>query len=224
VPDPQTQPQPQSQPSSPPPSPFGWSVIGSELQISNLTLTLPDDGLCVACGALAQRVRLNPGLDPNSAAPSFVGALQPGAWDTLYKLLRLAGPLAWTDVPGPQRNIVTNQPASIGKVDSAGNFVPTAPDDVIAGFGVPSPGIKLGKQFLFASDPDVHLYLYVDKDAYANDMKDFVSGGGVQFGGKTSGGTPLKLRLGVGRDTAGGGAGFVTLQIGPDYVAAPRTP
>ena len=59
----------------------------------------------------------------------------------------------------------------------------------------------------------MHLYLYVDKDAYANEMKYFASGGGIQFGGKTSGGTPLKLRLGVGRDTAGGGAGFINLQI-----------
>jgi hypothetical protein len=53
-------------------------------------------------------------------------------------------------------------------------------------------------------------------------MKYFASGGGIQFGGKTSGGTPLKLRLGVGRDTAGGGAGFINLQIGPDF--APITP
>jgi hypothetical protein len=93
---------------------------------------------------------------------------------------------------------------------------------VIAGFGLPSPAIKIGKRFLFVSDPDVHVYMYLDKDAYANDMKNFVSGGGIQFGGKTTGGTPLKLRLGVGRDAAGGGAGFIKLQIGPDY--APMTP
>jgi hypothetical protein len=68
----------------------------------------------------------------------------------------------------------------------------------------------------------VHLYLYLDKDAYASEMKYFASGGGIQFGGKTSGGTPLKLRLGVGRDTAGGGAGFINLQIGPDFT--PMTP
>ena len=111
-----------------------------------------------------------------------------------------------------------------GKLDPSGTFIPTAPDGVIAGFGLPSPAIKLGKRFLFASEPDVHLYLYLDKDAYANDMKHFASGGGVQFGGKTSGGTPLKLRLGMGRDTAGGGAGFITLQIGPDYVAPARRP
>ena len=91
---------------------------------------------------------------------------------------------------------------------------------MIAGFGLPSPAIKLGTRFLFASEPDVHLYL--DKDAYAKDMKHFASGGGIQFGGKTSNGTPLKLRLGVGRDQAGGGAGFVTLQIGPDFAPTLR--
>jgi hypothetical protein len=120
-------------------------------------------------------------------------------------------------VPGAQRSIVTGKPVAQGKIDSAGAFVPTSPDDLIAGFGLPSPAIKLGKRFPFASDPDVHLYLYLDKDAYANDMKHFASGGGLQFGGKTSGGTPLKLRLGIGRDTAGGVAGFIKLRIGPDF-------
>ena len=130
--------------------------------------------------------------------------------------------LVLDDVPGAQRNPVTGGPVSRGKIDSSGTFVPPAPDDLIAGFGVPSPAIKLGKRFPFASDLDVHLYLYLDKDAYANEMKYFASGGGIQFGGKTSGGTPLKLRLGVGRDSAGGGAGFIKLQIGPDF--APMTP
>jgi hypothetical protein len=197
---------------------LGWSWLGWDCQVRGLQMTDDDSGLGRACGALSQQFRLNPRLTTPTAAPSFLNALQPDAWDTLYTLLRLAGPtLAWTDIPGAQRNVVTGQPVSTGKIDSSGNVVPTAPGDVIAGFGVPSPAIKLGKRFLFASDPDVHLYLYLDKDAYANDMKYFASGGGVQFGGKTSDGTQLKLRLGIGRDTAGGGAGFITLQIGPDF-------
>jgi hypothetical protein len=205
---------------------LGWSLIGWDLQVRSLALTLPDggdDALCTACGALGRHFRLSPRLDPQAGASSFVNALQPDAWDTLYGLLRMAGPtLAWSDIPGAQRNIVTRLPVSRGKIDSAGNVVPTGADEVIAGFGLPSPAIKLGKRFPFASDPDVHLYLYLDKDAYANDMKHFASGGGLQFGGRTSSGTPVKLRLGVGRDTAGGGAGFIRLQIGPDY--APMTP
>ena len=32
-----------------------------------------------------------------------------------------------------------------------------------------------------------------------------MSGRGIQFGGETSDGTPLKLRLGIGRDEVGGG-------------------
>jgi hypothetical protein len=198
---------------------LGWSFMGWDCQVRSLQLPAgDDDGLRTACGALSQQLRLNPRLDPQAAAPRFLNALQPDAWDTLYGLLRLAGPtLAWSDVPGAQRNIVTGQPVSLGKIDSSGNVVPTSPDDLIAGFGVPSPAIKLGKRFLFASDPDVHLYLYLDKDAYANDMRHFASGGGIQFGGKTSDGTPLKLRLGIGRDEAGGGAGFINLQIGPDF-------
>ncbi len=84
---------------------------------------------------------------------------------------------------------------SRGKIDSTGTFVPTAADGVIAGFGLPSPAIKLGKRFSFASDPDVHLYLYVDKDAYANDMKYFASGGGVQFWRRTSAGNRSSCAL-----------------------------
>jgi hypothetical protein len=207
---------------------IGWSLMGWDFQVRGLGLTLPDggdDALGSACGALAQRLRLDPRLDPQAAAPSFVNALQPDAWDTLYGLLRLAGPvLAWPDVPGAQRNIVTGQPVSRGRIDSSGTFVPPAPDDLIAGFGLPSPAIKLGKRFPFASDPDVHLYLYLDKDAYASDMAHLVSGGGIQFGGKTSKGTPLQLRLGIGRDEAGGGAGFIRLQIGPDFAAPTLRP
>ena len=204
---------------------LGWYLMGWDCQVRDLRLMHDggDDTFRTACGALSQQFRLNPQLDPKTAAPSFLNALQPDDWDMLYGLLRLAGPtLAWSDVPGAQRNIVTGGPVSRGKIDSSGTFVPPAPDDLIAGFGVPSPAIKLGKRFPFASDLDVHLYLYLDKDAYANEVKYFASGGGIQFEGKTSGGTKLKLRLGVGRDTAGGGAGFIKLQIGPD--AAPIAP
>ena len=204
----------------------GWSWLGRDLQVRGMGIPGErDDLLRGACGVLGQQLRLDARFDPQSAASRFVNAMQPGAWDTLYRLLRLAGPaLAWSDVPGAQRNIVTGGPVSRGQIDSAGNFVPTAPDGVIAGFGLPSPAIKLGKRFLFASDPDVDFYLYLDKDAYANDMKHFASGGGIQFGGRTSNGTLLKLRLGVGRDQAGGGAGFVTLQIGPDFAPIGQGP
>jgi hypothetical protein len=204
---------------------LGWCLMGRDCQVRGLQLLQDgdDDAFRTACAALSRQFRLNPRLDPKAAAPSFLSALQPDDWDTLYALLRLAGPtLAWSDVAGAQRNVVTGGPVSRGKIDSSGTFVPSAPDDLIAGFGVPSPAIKLGKRFPFASDLDVHLYLYLDKDAYANEMKYFASGGGIQFEGKTSGGTKLKLRLGVGRDTAGGGAGFVKLQIGPD--APPLAP
>jgi len=199
---------------------LGWCMMGWDCQVRGMQQLQDgdDDAFRTACGALSQQFRLNSRLDPQAAAPSFLNALQPDDWDMLYKLLRLAGPaLSGTDVPGARRNPVTGGPVAQGKIDSSGTFVPPAPDDLIAGFGLPSPAIKLGKRFPFASDLDVHLYLYLDKDAYANDMKYFASGGGIQFGGKTSDGTPLKLRLGIGRDTAGSGAGFITLQIGPDF-------
>src|SRR6516165_4509557 len=203
----------------------GWSMLTRYGQVLNLSPTLPDDdlGLCKGCGALSNALK-NPALDPQVAAPSFVSALGPDAWDKLYGLLREAGPSLWPDIPSLRRNIVTGQPASEGKIDPSGLVLPTQPTGVIAGFGLPLPAISLGKRFGFATGWDVHLYLYLDKDAFAQQMRYFGSGGGIGFEGKTSGGDTLKLRLGVGRDQAGGGAGFIRLQIGPDYVQMPSAP
>jgi hypothetical protein len=90
--------------------------MGWDCQVRNFQLQdCDDDGLRTACGALSQQLRMNPRLAPHAAAPSFLNALRPDDWDTLYGLLRLAGPtLAWSDVPGAQRNIVTGGPVSRG--------------------------------------------------------------------------------------------------------------
>jgi hypothetical protein len=200
----------------------GWSMLGTDNVTRGLKANFDDTLLCNACGTLGMAALKNPQAR-EGLADLFSDALQPGGWDTLYALLRLAGPtLAWSDLPAVQRNVVTGGPASAGKVDSAGNVWAIAPVDLIAGFGLPSPAIKLGKRFAFVSSPDVHLYLYVDKDAFTRDLSKLATGAGVQFGGKTSDGTELKLRLGIGRDDAGGTAGFITLRIGPDI--APTTP
>src|SRR5262249_14653443 len=116
------------------------------------------------------------------------------------------------------------QPASIGKVDPSGTFVPTAPDGLVAGTAIPSPAISIGRRFLFASHPDIHLYLYVDKDAYPDQPKYLFSGGGVGLEGKKRRGAALKLRFGAGRDSAGGGAGFITIQSGRDYLPPAPNP
>jgi len=209
------------------PSQLGWAARIKNGQVLDLGLTLPgfpdaNDSFRDACAAVTRCQAGLPSLDPKMLAQTFSTAADTSVWDTLYGLLRAAGPSLWTDVPSNQTNVVTGKPASGGKVDSSGNFVPTAPSGVVAGTGIPSPAISLGKRFLFASHPDVHLYLYVDKDAYANQPNYLFSGGGIGLEGKTSRGTPLKLRFGAGRDQAGGAAGFLTIQIGPDYL--PQTP
>src|SRR5262249_49371767 len=142
----------------------------------------------------------------------------------LYGLLRDAGPNLWPDVPGNKTNIVTKKPASDGKVDPSGVYVPPDPGDSVAGTGIPSPAISVGKRFLFVSDPEVHVYIYLDKDAYPQQPNLFVTGGGVGIEGKTSGGDPLKLRFGVGRDAAGGPGGFIKLQLGADPAPLPAQP
>src|SRR4029077_3830153 len=155
---------------------------------------LDDTLLCSACGALGMAALQNRQAR-EGLADIFSDTLQPGGWDTIYALLRLAGPtLAWSDISAGQRKVVTGGPASAGKVDSAGNVSGIAPVDLMAGLGLPSPAFKLGKRFAFVSSPDVHFYLYVDKDALTRDLTQLATGGGVQFGGKTSDGTELKLR------------------------------
>ncbi len=113
-----------------------------------------------------------------------------------------------------------------GKIDPSGKVV-QSPDDVVAGAAVPAwKVISLGKRFLFASDPDVHLYINLDTSAISKDTKLNLLFGGAAVGleGKTSDGTPLKLRFGAGRDSAGGPGGFFTIQIGPDPTQMPSSP
>ena len=94
--------------------------------------------------------------------------LKPETWDTIYGLVRSVGPALWQDKYGPQTNIATGGPVTIGKIDPRGIFRPNGPKDVIAGFGlplIPPSGLSVGKRFLFVGDPHVQFYLHLDKDA-----------------------------------------------------------
>lgn len=208
-------------------SQLGWSVMASNRQVYNLwpdSLGSPDDALQNAMGRLSNAMQNTRSSDPQLAVPAFLQSVGVTEWDQLYGLARQFGASTWADIPSNKANIVTGQPASGGKITPSGVAMPTSADGVIAGFGIPSPAISAGKRFPFSSGLDVHLYIYGDKDAYAQDTRHLITGGGIGFEGKTSDGTTLKLRVGAGRDQAGGGAGFIRLQIGPDFVAPPATP
>jgi hypothetical protein len=224
---------PDPQPTPPPflSSRLGWAGRTRYGQIFNLGLTLSDDSVeanfARSCAAIARSFGTKSCFDPNVVAAQQLTLLKPETWDTLYGLIRGAGPALWPDVYGTQTNIVTGKPVTIGKLDPFGIFRPNGPDDVIAGTGlplIPPSGISLGKRFSFVSDPHVQLYLHLDKDALESRADLLVSGGGVGIEGKTSSGNPLKLRVGAGRDQTGRGAGFITIQIGPDFVAASPQP
>jgi hypothetical protein len=210
------------------PSQLGWTAQTKDGQVLNLGLCLPgglpgaDESFRATCAAIARALNNTPKVDPKQVAQVFGGTADDNIWDTIYGLARKGGQSLWTDVPGNKTNIAKGGPVSVGKVDPSGTVIPDAPDDAVAGAGIPSPAISLGKRFLFASHPDVHLYLYLDKDAYPNKPNYLISGAGVGLEGKTSSGDPLKLRIGAGRDASGGAAGFITLQIGPDFL--PQSP
>jgi len=208
---------------------LGWAGQTDTGQVFDLGLTLRDDSVeanfARSCAAIARNFGTKSCFDPNIVAAQHLTLLKPGTWDTLYGLVRGAG--LWPDVAGTQTNIVTGKPVTIGKLDPFGIFRPNGPSNVIAGTGlplIPPSGISLGKRFMFVGDPHVQLYLHLDKDAVESRANLLMSGGGVGIEGKTSSGNPLKLRVGAGRDQTGRGAGFITIQIGPDYVAATPQP
>lgn len=67
----------------------------------------------------------------------------------------------------------------------------------------------------------VSVQLFADKDAVQTQQPQCLfSGGASSVQGRTNWGADLNLRIGVGRDQAGGAAGFFTLQIGPDIPPA----
>jgi hypothetical protein len=210
------------------PSQLGWSAQTKDGQVVNLGLWLPgtppglNDSFSATFAAITRALDNKKPVDPKQVAQVFGGTADDNIWDTIYGLVRKGGQSLWPDVPGNKPNIAKGGPASTGKVDPSGTVIPSSPDDAVAGAGIPSPAISLGKRFLFASHPDLHFYLYLDKDAYPNKPNLLLSGAGVGLEGKTSGGDPVKLRIGAGRDASGGGAGFIMLQIGPDYL--PQTP
>ena len=213
-------------------SQIGWAAQMQNGQVVNLNLDCGSgdftDSLTGACAALSRGMNSRSSLDPKVLAPIFVKAGGTKLWDKLYDLAHDHGSDFWPDVPGTQKNILTKKPASVGQVDSEGNFVPTDPKDLIAGSSLPdflSPTISLGKRFLFASHTDVHFYMYLDKDAFsANQVSRLVSGGGVGIEGTTSRGTQVKLRFGIGRDSTAGPAGFLTVHVGPDNLPQPQQP
>jgi len=210
---------------------IGWAGQTDTGQVYNLGLTLLDDSVeanfARTCAAIARNFNTNSCFDPNIVAAQQLTLLSPDTWDTLYGLVRGAGPALWPDVSGTQTNIATGKPVTIGKVDPFGLFRPNGPDDVVAGTGVPlipPSGLSIGKRFATLGDPHVQFYLYLDKDALEKRADLLMAGGGVGLEGKTSGGNPVKLRVGAGRDQTGRGAGFITIQVGPDYVAPPPQP
>jgi hypothetical protein len=206
------------------PSQLGWTALTRDGQLLNLGLCLPggdpglNDSMTAVCAAVTRALDNNRPVDPKQVAQVFGGTADDNIWDTIYGLVRKGGQSLWTDLPGDKTNVAKGGPAAVGKVDPSGKVIPMAPDDAVAGIGIPSPAISLGRRFLFASHPDVHLYIYADKDAFPDKPNLLLSGGGVGIEGKTSGGDKFKLRIGAGRDSAGGGAGFITIQIGPDFV------
>jgi len=182
-----------------------------------------DSVLKPAMGDLSSTLRLNPNLPPTQAAHTSMLAAGSPLWDQLAGLIGSVGPGAlWQPltVPGAT-NVVTGQPFTIGTIDPAGRPRFDGVDSTVAGSALDSRWLGLslgfGRRFRFATDLDVSVQLFADKDAILTQQPRYLfSGGALSVKGRTSWGSDLNLRIGAGRDQSGGPAGFFTLQIGPD--------
>jgi hypothetical protein len=209
-----------------PPSPpvggwLGWVLQARTWQTINLGYTLPDmplgtdTSLTATMAAVARVSAQNPTATSATFAPIFTWAADNNVWDALAKALSSAGQNLWTDVPSARPNLLGGGMAPLGKVDAGGSLVLTNPDDLVSGWALPTPALSLGRRFAFISEPDVHFYLYMDRKALPSSSKYLLSGAGIDIEGTTSWGTKLTLSLGAGRDDAGGGAGFLTVELAP---------
>ncbi len=184
-----------------------------------------------AMGDMTRGLRLNTTLTPTqSARASLLSAGSP-LWDKLAGLIGDAGPGAmWRPITVPGgTNVVTGEPASIGVVDPAGRLRYDGVDSIVAGSALDSRWLGLslgfGRRFRFATDLDVSVQLFADKDAVLTQQPQYLfSGGALSVQGRTSWGGDINLRIGAGRDQSGGAAGFFTLQIGPDIPPAAVVP
>ncbi|MBV9836056.1 MAG: hypothetical protein JO055_16685 [Alphaproteobacteria bacterium] len=208
----------------------GYMPGGGLMPLGSLFAGL-DDVLQPAMGDMTSALRLNTNLTPTQSARNSLLSAGSPLWDKLAGLIGKAGPGAlWQPlgVPGAT-NLVTGKPFTIGTIDPAGHPRYDGVDGTVAGIALDSrwAGLSLGfgRRFRFATDLDVSVQLFADKDAVLNQKPQYLfSGGALSVKGRTSGGSDLSLRIGAGRDQAGGAAGFFTLQIGPDIPPAPVGP
>lgn len=180
-----------------------------------------------AMGDMTSALRLNTRLTPTQSARNSLLSAGSPLWDKLAGLIGDAGPGAlWRPITVPSAtNLVTREPFSIGVLDPSGRPRYDGVDATVAGSALDSRWLGLslgfGRRFRFASDLDVSVQLFADKDAVLTQQPQYLfSGGALSVQGRTSWGADLNLRIGAGRDQAGGAAGFFTLQIGPDIPPA----
>lgn len=186
-----------------------------------------DSVLAPPMGDMSRSLRLNSSLTPTQSARNSLLSAGSPLWDKLAGLIGDSAPGAlWRPVTVPgATNVVTGEPFSIGVVDPSGRPRYDGVDATVAGSALDSRWLGLslgfGRRFRFASDLDVSVQLFADKDAVLTQQPQYLfSGGALSVQGRTSWGADLNLRIGAGRDQAGGAAGFFTLQIGPDIAPA----
>ena len=149
-------------------------------------------------------------------------------WDKLLEFVSdRVKSAVWRDLSiRGTRDIVTGKPVTIGKWDAAGMARPDGVDETtvaggaldtrkLSAIGLGKGAISLGRRFRFASDADVSLLLFVDTNAYPDKPAWLFSGGGVNFQRKSGDGRLWNLKLGGGRDQAGGLGVFGVISLSP---------
>ncbi|UFN49511.1 hypothetical protein LPC08_02365 [Roseomonas sp. OT10] len=191
------------------PNGFDWSILPA---LSGFARDMAGPGQANPSQNFARNIQANGGL-PWDKIRDFVGEQAKSAF---WKDLLVRG----------TRNMVTGEPASIGKWDASGMAVPDGVDGstvagtgldtrMLSAIGLGSGALGLGKRFRFVSDTDVSLLIFIDKDAYPDKPAWLFGGGGVNIQKPLDGGKVWNIKIGGGRDQLGGLGIFGVLSISP---------
>ncbi|MBR0641369.1 hypothetical protein [Plastoroseomonas hellenica] len=191
---------------------------------------LVDSALRPTLSEAGRDVASAPKRDPTEVAAARLRRANAEFWDKLQQLLRdtegmqealgdVAKDSLWPSQIVPGRiNAATGENAEGGKIRPDGTVDHGDVHEQVPGLRLKQPGpfVWMGRRFGLASDIDVFLFVFADKDALATNRPDLLlSGGGVEAKGRTSSGNEVTVVFGAGRDAAGGPAAFLSFGFAP---------
>lgn len=189
-----------------------------------------DSALRPTLSEAGRDVAAAPRRDPTEVAAARLRRANTEFWDKLKLLIRdtdgmqealgdAAKDSLWPSQIVPGRiNPANGENAEGGKIRPDGSLDHGDLHEQVPGLRLkqPEPFVWVGRRFGLASDIDVFLFVFADKDALATNRPDLLlSGAGVEAKGRTSSGNEVTMIFGAGRDAGGGPAAFLSFGFAP---------